>query len=116
MKICSAVLQILHKDRHVVNRHGEAERFTSGNFRCEHAKGTSGLRLLGEGIVAYIPFARQQRRKYATVLGPLLCSGPRTTMEEMLEAVFSMWSAPRLYHSTDRVELLECNGVERVGW
>jgi hypothetical protein len=34
--------------------------------------------------------ARQQLRKYATVLEPLLGSGPRSTMEVQLEAVFSM--------------------------
>jgi hypothetical protein len=60
--------------------------------------------------------ARQQLRKYGTVLEPLLCSGPPKTMEIMLEAVFSMWSAPRLYHPTDGVHLVECSGVERVGW
>jgi hypothetical protein len=47
--------------------------------------------------------ARQQLRKYATVLEPLLGGGPRAPMEVQLEAVFSMWSAPRLYHSIDRV-------------
>jgi hypothetical protein len=47
--------------------------------------------------------ARQQLRKYATVLEPLLGSGPRATMEVQLEAVFSMWSTPGLYHSIDRV-------------
>jgi hypothetical protein len=35
--------------------------------------------------------ARQQLRKYATVLEPLLGSGPRATMEVQLEAMFSMW-------------------------
>jgi hypothetical protein len=34
--------------------------------------------------------AMQQFRKYATVLEPLLGSGPRATMEVLLEAVFSM--------------------------
>jgi hypothetical protein len=38
---------------------------------------------------------RQQLRKYATVLEPLLGSGPRAAMEVQLEAVFS---APRLRH------------------
>jgi hypothetical protein len=37
-------------------------------------------------------------------IDPLLGSGPRATMEVLLEAVFSMWSAPRLYHATDRVQ------------
>jgi hypothetical protein len=40
--------------------------------------------------------ARQQLRKYARVFKPLLDSGPRSTMEVLLEAIFSMWSAPRL--------------------
>jgi hypothetical protein len=48
-------------------------------------------------------FARQQLWKYAIVLEPLLGSGPRATMEVLLEALFCMWSAPRIYHSTDRV-------------
>jgi hypothetical protein len=34
--------------------------------------------------------ARPQLIKYATVLEPLLGSDPRATMEELLEAVFSM--------------------------
>jgi hypothetical protein len=40
--------------------------------------------------------ARQQLRKHATVLETLLGSRPRLTMEVQLEAVFSMWPAPRL--------------------
>jgi hypothetical protein len=47
--------------------------------------------------------ARQLLRKYATVLESLLGSDPRAPKEVLLEAVFSMWSAPRLYHATDRV-------------
>jgi hypothetical protein len=47
--------------------------------------------------------ARQQLHKYGKVLEPLLRSGPRATMEVLLEALFSMWVAPRLYHSTDLV-------------
>jgi hypothetical protein len=35
----------------------------------------------------------QQLRKYATVPEPLLGRGPRATMEVLLEAVLSMWSA-----------------------
>jgi hypothetical protein len=50
---------------------------------------------------------RQQLCKYATVLELLLGSGPRSKMEVLLEAVFSMWSAPKLCHSTDLVELVE---------
>jgi hypothetical protein len=46
----------------------------------------------------------QQLRKYATVLEPLLDSGQHATVEVLLEAVFSMWSGPKLYHSTDRVQ------------
>jgi hypothetical protein len=46
--------------------------------------------------------AMLQLRKYATVLE--LHSGLRVTMEVLLEEVFSMWSVPRLYHSTDLVQ------------
>jgi hypothetical protein len=49
--------------------------------------------------------AMQQLRKYATVLEPFLDSSPHATMEVLLEAVFSMWSAPRLHHPTDQVEI-----------
>jgi hypothetical protein len=45
--------------------------------------------------------ARRQLYKCQTVLKLLLASGPYSTMEVLLEAVFSMWSVPRLYHSTD---------------
>jgi hypothetical protein len=48
--------------------------------------------------------AVQQLRKYAAVLEPLLLRGPRAIMKLLLEAVFSMWSAPKLHHSTDRVQ------------
>jgi hypothetical protein len=48
----------------------------------------------------------QQFRKYAAVLELLPDNGPCTTMDELLEAVFSMWSAPRLHHLTDRIELV----------
>jgi hypothetical protein len=48
--------------------------------------------------------ASQQRCKYAILLEPLLGSGPRATMEMLLEAMFSMWSVPRLYQATDRVQ------------
>jgi hypothetical protein len=51
-------------------------------------------------------FAMQQLRKEATVLEPLLNSGSSSTMEVLLEAVFSMWSGSRLYHSTYRLELV----------
>jgi hypothetical protein len=47
--------------------------------------------------------ARQQLCKYTTVLELLLGSSPHATMEAQFEAVFSMWSAPRLYHSIDSV-------------
>jgi hypothetical protein len=56
--------------------------------------------------------ARQQLRKYATVLKPLLGSGLSATIEVLLEAMFSMWSTPRLYHSTDRVQLVQYNTVQ----
>jgi hypothetical protein len=46
--------------------------------------------------------ARQQLRKYTTVFQPLLGSGPCVILEVLLEAMFSVWSAPKLYHSTDR--------------
>jgi hypothetical protein len=39
-------------------------------------------------------------------------SGPRPTTEVMLEAVFSMWSAPRLYHATDRDQFSYYMAVE----
>jgi hypothetical protein len=45
--------------------------------------------------------AMQQLRKYSTVLELLLGSGPTPRTELLLEVMFSMWSAPRLYHSTD---------------
>jgi hypothetical protein len=54
---------------------------------------------------------------------PLLGSGPRATMEVLLEAVFYMQFALRPYDSTDRVQLVIAvqsvelvSGVERVGW
>jgi hypothetical protein len=47
---------------------------------------------------------RQQLREYATVLEPLLGSGPPTTMEVLLEAVLSMWSTLRLNHPTKRLQ------------
>jgi hypothetical protein len=55
--------------------------------------------------------ARQHLRKYATVLVPLLGSGLYATMEVSLEAVFPMWSVPRLYPSTEWVELVQCKGA-----
>jgi hypothetical protein len=45
--------------------------------------------------------ARKQLCKHATILETLLGSRPHVTMEVELEAVFSMWSAPRLYHASD---------------
>jgi hypothetical protein len=51
--------------------------------------------------------ARQQLRKHATVLETLLSSRPRVTVEVQLEAVFSMWSAPRLYHASDSSVVIE---------
>jgi hypothetical protein len=45
--------------------------------------------------------AMQQLCKYTTVLEPLRGSSPRTTMEVLLEAVFSVSSTLRLYHSTN---------------
>jgi hypothetical protein len=48
--------------------------------------------------------AMQQLCKYSAVQGLLLGSSPRTTMEVLLGAVFYMWSAPKLYFSTNRVQ------------
>jgi hypothetical protein len=45
--------------------------------------------------------ARQQLCKYTTIMETLLGSSYRVTMEVQWEAVFSMWSAPTLYHSSD---------------
>jgi hypothetical protein len=58
--------------------------------------------------------AGQQIRKYATVLKQLLGRGPRETMEVLLEAVFSVWSALRLYHSTDQDEIVLIGAVSGV--
>jgi hypothetical protein len=49
--------------------------------------------------------AMQQLRKCPTVLEHLLSSGPSATMVIMLEAVFYICSAQRIYHSTDSVEV-----------
>jgi hypothetical protein len=46
--------------------------------------------LLGETNNETTAIAMQQLRKYATVLETLLGSGPRTAMELLLKAVFSM--------------------------
>jgi hypothetical protein len=43
--------------------------------------------------------ARQQLRKYATIMQALLGGHSRVTMEIQLEEVFSMWSALTLYHA-----------------
>jgi hypothetical protein len=51
--------------------------------------------------------ARQQLRKHATILQALLGSHSRITMEIQLEEVFSMWSAPRLYHASDSSILVQ---------
>jgi hypothetical protein len=45
----------------------------------------------------------------------LLGSGPLATVEVLLEGVFSMWSAPRLYHATDRVQFIWVEWSELVG-
>jgi hypothetical protein len=44
--------------------------------------------------------ARRQLCEYATILQALLGSLSHITMEIQLEEVFSMWSAPRLYHAS----------------
>jgi hypothetical protein len=59
--------------------------------------------------------ARQQLRKYTIVPESLLGSGPRKTMEVLLEAVFSKWSVSRLYHRTDRVQFSKCSATEYNG-
>jgi hypothetical protein len=46
----------------------------------------------------------------------LPCSGPHTTMEVLLEVVFSMWSTPRLYYWTNWFQLVQCSAAEQVGW
>jgi hypothetical protein len=51
--------------------------------------------------MTYGPIARQQLCKYVTVLEPLLGSGLHAKMEVLLGEMYSVWSAPRLYHSTD---------------
>jgi hypothetical protein len=53
------------------------------------------LKELETGILRIMKQTTRQR--------PLLGSGQRATLKAHLEAVFSMWSAPRLYHATDRV-------------
>jgi hypothetical protein len=46
--------------------------------------------------------------KQTTRQQSLLGSGPGATREVLLEAVFSMWYDPRLYHATDRLsEIVE---------
>jgi hypothetical protein len=64
-----------------------------------------------------VAIARQQLRKYATVLEPFLCSGPYTTMEILLEAVFSM-DPLRSYITlpTELRQLVQCSVVELVLW
>jgi hypothetical protein len=46
---------------------------------------------------------------------PLLGSSPEEIMEVLLEAVFSMWFASRLYHATDRVQLVQLSWLVREG-
>jgi hypothetical protein len=36
-------------------------------------------------------------------------------MEVLLGVMFSVWSAPRLYHATDRVQLVQC-GARVKNW
>jgi hypothetical protein len=51
--------------------------------------------------------ARQSFVNTQQVLKMLLGSRPRVTMEAQLEEVFSMWSAPRLYHASDSSILVQ---------
>jgi aminopeptidase-like protein len=62
-------------------------------------KNTVTCHLRSQPIERFI--TRQQLRNTQQVLEKLLGSRPRVTMEAQLEAVFSMWSAPRLYHASD---------------
>jgi hypothetical protein len=54
--------------------------------------------------------AMQQFRKYATVLEQLLGSGPRSTMEVLLEAMYSM--GPLRGHITRQTEMSLGNAVK----
>jgi hypothetical protein len=45
----------------------------------------------------------------------LLGVGMRATTEVLLEAVFPMWSFPRLYHATDRVQFSPVSAIEFSG-
>jgi hypothetical protein len=71
--------------------------------------------------------ARQQLRRYATVLETLLGRRPRVTMEVQLEELFSMGSVPRSYLEDTWGELPVTNiwpwvpagpgaKIERAGW
>jgi hypothetical protein len=50
--------------------------------------------------------------KQTTIERPLLDGGPHATMEVLLEAVFSVWSASRLYHATDLLHPSPATGDE----
>jgi hypothetical protein len=54
--------------------------------------------------------AKQQLSKYATVLEPLLGSGPRATVEVLLEAVFTM--NPLRGYVTRPTEWVQCNWMQ----
>jgi hypothetical protein len=63
--------------------------------------------LRSQPIQAFV--AGQQLRNTQQVLEKLLGSRPRVTMEAQLEAVFSMWSAPTLYHASYQLsDVAEC--------
>jgi hypothetical protein len=57
----------------------------------------------------------QRMRKKTTRQQPLLGSDKRATKEVLLDVVLSILYAPRLYYSTDRIELgsaVRCNAME----
>jgi hypothetical protein len=56
-----------------------------------------------KNIVAYRPVVGNDREKTRQqwLLGSYRCA----TMEVVLKAVFSMWSSPKVYDTTDRVQL-----------
>jgi hypothetical protein len=64
--------------------------------------------------VAYRAVARKRPRNKKGRQRPLLGGCPHATMEVLLEAMFSTWSAKRLYHATDRVQLSSISTVRSV--
>jgi hypothetical protein len=58
--------------------------------------------------------SRQQLCKYATLLKSLLGSGLHATKKVLLRVVFSMWSTPKLYHSTGFSSVSSVEGSEEL--